>query len=205
MRARGNPGCGRALPECALATSRGAFLSPRVHAGAAIGVQGAVHALVVHAGEEPPACRCIVTAPSTGSLESQSLRWREYGEEMFPLLSLADQPARLHRRLQKLMLSVMFRIAIIMPSNRFTFLVAALMFAASVGAMVARPTAKLADEGPAISLESMIPKQFADWREQPKLFAQVVNPQTKELLDKLYRQILARTFSVTRERFGPFD
>ena len=81
-----------------------------------------------------------------------------------------------------------------MPSNRIAFLIAALMCAASVGAMVARPTAKLADEGPAISLETMIPKQFADWREQPQLFAQVVNPQTKELLDKLYSQILARTY-----------
>ena len=81
-----------------------------------------------------------------------------------------------------------------MPSNRIAFLIAALMCAASVGAMVARPTAKLADEGPAISLEIMIPKQFADWREQPQLFAQVVNPQTKELLDKLYSQILARTY-----------
>ncbi len=81
-----------------------------------------------------------------------------------------------------------------MPSNRIAFLIAALMCAASVGAIVARPTAKLADEGPAISLETMIPKQFADWREQPQLFAQVVNPQTKELLDKLYSQILARTY-----------
>jgi EpsI family protein len=81
-----------------------------------------------------------------------------------------------------------------MPSNRIAFLIAALMCAASVGAIVARPTAKLADEGPAIALETMIPKQFGEWREQPQLFAQVVNPQTKELLDKLYSQTLARTY-----------
>ena len=40
----------------------------------------------------------------------------------------------------------------------------------------------------------MIPKQFGDWREQPQFFAQVINPQTQELLDKLYSQILARTY-----------
>ena len=72
-------------------------------------------------------------------------------------------------------------------------LVAALMAAASVGAMVARPSAKQA-EVEAISLESMIPKQFAGWREEPQLSMQVINPQTRELLDKLYSQILSRTY-----------
>jgi EpsI family protein len=60
--------------------------------------------------------------------------------------------------------------------------------------MVARPTAKLADEQSAISLDAMIPKQFGEWREEPQRNAQVVNPQTQELLDKLYSQILARTY-----------
>ena len=81
-----------------------------------------------------------------------------------------------------------------MPSNRIAFLILALMCAASVGAIVARPSIKLADEGPAISLEAMIPKQFGDWREEPLRNVQVVNPQTQELLDKLYSQILARTY-----------
>jgi EpsI family protein len=72
-------------------------------------------------------------------------------------------------------------------------LVAALMAAASVGAMVARPSAKQA-EVEAISLETMIPKQFAGWREEPQLSTQVINPQTRELLDKLYSQILSRTY-----------
>ncbi len=42
------------------------------------------------------------------------------------------------------------------------------MFAASVGAIVARPTAKLADERPPIVLETMVPKQFGDWRENDR-------------------------------------
>jgi EpsI family protein len=66
------------------------------------------------------------------------------------------------------------------------------MFAASVGAIVARPTQKVADEH-AVSLVSIVPKQFGEWREVP-MAVQVVNPQTQELLDKLYSEILTRTY-----------
>jgi EpsI family protein len=39
-----------------------------------------------------------------------------------------------------------------------------------------------------------VPKQFGDWKLLPQAAAQVVNPQTQELLDKLYSQILTRTY-----------
>jgi EpsI family protein len=81
----------------------------------------------------------------------------------------------------------------VMPS-RAAFFVAALMFAASVGAIVAKPTAKLADERPPVKLEVMVPKQFGDWREEPQQYAQVINPQTQELLDSLYSDLLSRTY-----------
>lgn len=81
-----------------------------------------------------------------------------------------------------------------MSSNRIAFVIAALMFAASAGAIVARPGTKVADLGLAISLETMVPKQFGDWREEPQRIVQVVNPQTQELLDKLYSQVLTRTY-----------
>ena len=81
-----------------------------------------------------------------------------------------------------------------MPSNRTAFVIAALMCAASVSAIVARPTAKLADEEPSFSLETMIPKQFGEWREETQRNVQVVNPQTQEFLDKVYSQILTRTY-----------
>ena len=45
---------------------------------------------------------------------------------------------------------------------------------------------------PALSLEAMIPKRFGDWRE--KHFEHVVNPQERELLDKLYSDTLSRTY-----------
>ena len=76
--------------------------------------------------------------------------------------------------------------------TRIGLLICALMFAASVGAIVARPTQKVADEH-AVSLVSIVPQQFGEWREVPQA-VQVVNPQTQELLDRLYSQILARTY-----------
>jgi len=81
-----------------------------------------------------------------------------------------------------------------MKLNRIALAMAALMFAASGAAIVARPGAKLANELPAITLESAIPRQFGDWREAPPGIVQVVNPQTQELLDKIYSQILTRTY-----------
>lgn len=81
-----------------------------------------------------------------------------------------------------------------MSTHRIAFFIAALMFAASIGAMVARPTAKLANELPPISLATMIPQQFGDWREAPLRYTQVVNPQTQEMLDKLYTEVLSRTY-----------
>ena len=82
----------------------------------------------------------------------------------------------------------------IVSTNRIAFVIAALMFAASVGAMVARPTKKLAEDLPTISLEAMIPKQFGDWRDEPGRVIEVVNPETQALLDKLYTEILNRTY-----------
>ena len=71
---------------------------------------------------------------------------------------------------------------------------AALMCLASVAGYAARPGAKAVDKGNAVSLEMMVPKGFADWTELPDQGAQVVNPQTKALLDKLYSQILTRSY-----------
>lgn len=81
-----------------------------------------------------------------------------------------------------------------MFTDRIALFVAALMFTASVGAMVAKPTTKVADERPPLSLATMIPKQFGDWREAPLRYVQVVNPQAQELLDKIYTEVLSRTY-----------
>lgn len=81
-----------------------------------------------------------------------------------------------------------------MPIDRIALALAGLMFTASVGAIVARPTAKVAEQGPRLSLAAMIPQQFGHWRDEPEQSAEVVNPQTQALLDKLYSQILTRTY-----------
>jgi EpsI family protein len=81
-----------------------------------------------------------------------------------------------------------------MSSYRTAFIVAALMCAAGVGAIAARPNTKAAALGPGISLETMVPTHFGDWHEAPQQFLQVVNPQTQALLDKIYSQVLTRTY-----------
>ena len=81
-----------------------------------------------------------------------------------------------------------------MRSNRLAFVIAALMCGASIGAVVARPGAKAADAGPAISLEAIIPKQLGGWREEPQRIVQVVNPQQRATLDNLYGQVLERSY-----------
>lgn len=78
--------------------------------------------------------------------------------------------------------------------NRIALGIAGLMCAASLGAVALRPGAKAAEAGPTIMLEQMVPEQFGDWREQKLSVAQLVNPETKQLLDKLYSQILTRTY-----------
>lgn len=60
--------------------------------------------------------------------------------------------------------------------------------------MLARPTVRLADEGPPLVLETVIPKRFGTWQEEPQTAVRVVNPQTQALLDKLYSQIVTRVY-----------
>ncbi len=78
--------------------------------------------------------------------------------------------------------------------NRISLTVAALMFAASIGAIVAQPKAKLSELAQAVSLEDMIPRQFGDWREALPGHVQMVDPQQKVLLDRSYSQVLSRTY-----------
>ena len=81
-----------------------------------------------------------------------------------------------------------------MNLNSTAWIMAALMCGSTVAGIAARPSTKAADRGNAITLETAVPKDFGEWRELPDQKAQVVNPQTKELLDKLYSQILSRTY-----------
>jgi EpsI family protein len=68
------------------------------------------------------------------------------------------------------------------------------MCLASVIAIVAEPTYKLAERRQSVNMQTMIPKQFGDWREEQLAVLQMVNPQTQELLDRLYSEVLVRTY-----------
>lgn len=69
-----------------------------------------------------------------------------------------------------------------------------LMLASAGLAIAMRPTHKIAEQGPKVILETMIPHAFGEWQEEKQSGIQIVDPQTKEMLDKLYSQTLSRTY-----------
>ena len=81
-----------------------------------------------------------------------------------------------------------------MKINHIAMTVAVLMCTVSVASVAVRPSAKASEKGTGITLEAAVPKGFGEWVELPDQNAQVVNPQTKELLDKLYSQLLTRSY-----------
>jgi EpsI family protein len=68
------------------------------------------------------------------------------------------------------------------------------MCGASIAGIAARPSAKAADKGKAVSLEAIVPKAFGEWSEYSGQAAQVVNPQTQALIDTIYSQTLSRIY-----------
>ena len=81
-----------------------------------------------------------------------------------------------------------------LASTKVALTLAVLMCTASAVAYFAKPSTNAADRTPKIQLDAAIPKQFGQWREEPAQTVAVVNPQTQQLLDKLYSQILVRTY-----------
>jgi EpsI family protein len=71
---------------------------------------------------------------------------------------------------------------------------AVVMTCTAIGAVIARPAPAASGSDPAFQLERIIPSTFGTWKvvQQPSL--QLVNPQTQELLDKLYSQLLTRVY-----------
>ena len=69
-----------------------------------------------------------------------------------------------------------------------------LMLATFGLALALKPTHKIADQGPRLDLEKMIPKQFADWKVDPSVTPIDVSPDVKEKLDAIYDQTLSRTY-----------
>ncbi len=78
----------------------------------------------------------------------------------------------------------------------------ALMFIAAGASVALKPTALLADRLPPIDLEAQIPRAFGNWRVDDRMSVRVINPQAETLVNKLYSQVLTRTYvdSTTGER-----
>lgn len=76
------------------------------------------------------------------------------------------------------------------------FAVLALTTATVVTAFI--PTRKLADRLEKLVVDEAVPLEFGDWKSDPTAISGVVNPQQKEKLDKLYTQVLSRSYINTR-------
>jgi EpsI family protein len=68
------------------------------------------------------------------------------------------------------------------------------MLAAAGMALALKPTIKMADSGPKIDLETLIPKTFGDWKMDSTITPLVANPEQVALIKKIYSQTLSRTY-----------
>ena len=68
------------------------------------------------------------------------------------------------------------------------------LMVATWGGFALKPTKHIADQGPKINLESMIPKQFADWKIDESIVPLQPDPERTALLNKIYNQTLSRTY-----------
>lgn len=68
------------------------------------------------------------------------------------------------------------------------------MFATAGLALALKPTTKIADEAPKINLETLIPKQFGEWKIDESLVPIKVSPEVQASLNKIYGQTLTRTY-----------
>ena len=84
-----------------------------------------------------------------------------------------------------------------MKANYFkapNVLIGILMIAAAGLAVAITPTRHVADQGPRVDLESMIPRHFGDWAVDESVAYQQVSPEVKAALDEIYTQVLTRTY-----------
>jgi len=74
------------------------------------------------------------------------------------------------------------------------FIILLAMLLAAGAAVLMKPIQMLAEQQAQIDLETMIPRQFGDWQEEAQRSGQIINPQIKEKLDRIYTQTLSRTY-----------
>ncbi|KAB2322420.1 EpsI family protein [Betaproteobacteria bacterium SCN1] len=68
------------------------------------------------------------------------------------------------------------------------------MFAAAGLALALKPTQKIADAGPRIDLETLIPETFGDWKIDATITPLIANPEQEAMINRIYSQTLTRTY-----------
>ena len=76
--------------------------------------------------------------------------------------------------------------------------IGACMFAAAGMALALKPTTKIADAGPEVDLEVLIPKAFGDWKIDTTIAPLIANPEQQAVIEKIYNQTLTRTYVNSR-------
>lgn len=77
--------------------------------------------------------------------------------------------------------------------RRSGFVLVAMLVAAGL-AVAAKPHQKIADDGPPVDLEALIPKQIGAWKVDERVRPVIPDPSTQSMLNKIYNQTLARTY-----------
>lgn len=78
------------------------------------------------------------------------------------------------------------------------FVIGLAMFATAGMALALKPSNRVADSGPRIDLETLIPKSFGDWQIDATIAPLIANPEQEALINKIYNQTLTRTYVNSR-------
>lgn len=81
-----------------------------------------------------------------------------------------------------------------MRAIRSHFIVGIAMLSAVSLTLVLSPRPKVTDQEPPVSLETVIPERFGEWKQEETVVDLIVNPEARALLDKIYSQTLTRNY-----------
>ena len=73
-------------------------------------------------------------------------------------------------------------------------LLATFMAVASTLGLLLRSSREAPQRGVKMTLEDIVPREFASWREQTNKVVEVVNPQTRQIIRHIYSETLARIY-----------
>lgn len=68
------------------------------------------------------------------------------------------------------------------------------MLVAAILAVAVKPSKKLADQGTKVDLELLIPGAIGEWRHEIATSVQIIDPEQKATINRIYDQTLTRTY-----------